>query len=291
MKLGSDSMHAVEYADAGLFQQKAGDFLVLREAENCYFLSLLLDISANAGGLEAFRPRLFAVEESGAVVAAAMLFPSGRLLMTGAADETARAFIDFLAASKVQLTGIHGPAPVSRECARAWLKRTGQGYEVARTERVYQLDCVTYPPPASGRMEVATVADRGLLTGWFKGFGRETACEDHAFDKMLDYAIECGTLFLWKDPVPVAMATWCSPTLHGGCINLVYTPPELRRRGYAKAVVSGLGRRMLASGRRYCFILTEPTDSHTNSLYQQIGARAVCELMRCNILAAAEAGR
>lgn len=41
---------------------------------------------------------------------------------------------------------------------------------------------------------------------------------------------------------------------------------------------------MLANGRRFCFILTEPTDGQTNMLYQQVGARTLCELMRCNIL-------
>ena len=89
---------------------------------------------------------------------------------------------------------------------------------------------------------------------------------------------------MWMEPQPVAMAAWVMPTLHGACMNFVYTPPELRRRGHGKAVVSALARHMFDSGLEFCFIYAGTTDALLNSFYMKIGARTLCEFMRCAIL-------
>ncbi len=280
-------MRVVEYPNARLFDQRVGSFLVLREAENSYFLGLLPDLIAKSGRLAVSPPRFFAVEDRDVVVAAAMLFPTGCLLLTWATHEMISLLVDGLGRANAHITNVYAPAHVSRVLAEVWAERTGQRYEVNRAERVYQLTRVSYPPPRTGRMEVATAADHPLLKPWFEGFAREAHYEERALDNIRQTLVASGTLFLWEDPAPVSMAAWVSPTPHGGCINFVYTSPQFRRQGYAKAVVAALGRLMLGNGRRFCFILTEPTDRQTNMLYQQIGARTTCELMRCNVLPAA----
>ena len=280
------SMRVVEFPDVHTFDQRVGRFLILREAENCYFLGLLPGIMARSSQPMLPRHRFFAVEDHDVITAAALLFPDGCLLMTWASHEMINVLVDGLARTNAHITNIYAPAHVSWVLAQAWTERTGQRYELNRAERIYQLARVSYPLPSHGRLEVANSADHPLLTSWFEGFGREAEYEDRGLDKIRESLVASRTLFLWKDPEPVAMAAWVSPTPNGGCINFVYTPPEFRHRGYAKAVVSALGRLMLSSGRRFCFILTEPKDSQTNLLYQNVGARTLCELMRCNILPA-----
>ncbi len=278
------SMRVVEFSDARRFEERVGRFLALREAENCYLLGLLPGIIAKSGRVDTPQPRFFVVEDRDVVAAAAVLFPEGCLLMTWASHEMINTLVEALARSNARITNVYAPAHVSWVFAQTWSERTGQRFEANRAERVYQLARVTYPAPATGRLEAATVADHPLLAKWFEGFGREAAYEDRALDSIRQSLVATRTLFLWKDPDPVSMAAWVSPTPNGGCINFVYTPPEFRRKGYAKAVVAALGRLMLANGRRYCFILTEPTDSQTNMLYQQVGARTLCELMRSRIV-------
>jgi len=281
------SIRVVEHPDARRFDQRAGKFLLLREAENSYILGFLSGGVANAGRPDVPRPRFFAVEDHDTVVAAAILFPDGCLLTTWATHEMINLFVDSLARANVRVTSIYAPAHISWMFAQAWCERTGQRYEPNRVERVYQLARVSYPLPVRGRMDVATDADHSFLKSWIEGFAREAAYEDRALDKIRESLVAGHTLYLWKDPEPVSMAAWVSPTPNGGSINFVYTPPEFRRRGFAKALVAALGRLMLGSGSRFCFILTEPTDRETNFLYQQVGARTLCELMRCRILPAA----
>ena len=59
---------------------------------------------------------------------------------------------------------------------------------------------------------------------------------------------------------------------------MVYTPPELRRRGYASAAVSALTKKLLDSGRKFVFLFTDLSNPTSNKIYQQMGYQAVCDI-------------
>jgi predicted GNAT family acetyltransferase len=124
-----------------------------------------------------------------------------------------------------------------------------------------------------------------LVRQWVQGFMEEAEFETggHNADDLTTALLTQRTLYLWKSPQPVSMAAWVSPTPNGASINFVYTPPEFRGQGYGKAISSALAGQMLASGLKYCFILTDVHDERTNALYQAIGARTLCEFLRCTI--------
>ncbi len=61
-------------------------------------------------------------------------------------------------------------------------------------------------------------------------------------------------------------------------VGPVYTPPELRGRGYASAITAAATQRILASGRRFCFLYTDLANPTSNSIYQQIGYRPVTDI-------------
>jgi predicted GNAT family acetyltransferase len=89
-------------------------------------------------------------------------------------------------------------------------------------------------------------------------------------------ADEC--IHLWRDGgqfVSIAAAVGRTPS--GIRIGLVYTPPPLRRRGYAGALVAALSQKLLDSGRRFCFLFTDMTNPTSNKIYQQIGYQKICE--------------
>jgi uncharacterized protein len=60
-------------------------------------------------------------------------------------------------------------------------------------------------------------------------------------------------------------------------IGPVYTPPALRRRGYASALVTELSRRLLDSGREYCVLYTDLANPTSNRIYQEVGYERVCD--------------
>lgn len=60
-------------------------------------------------------------------------------------------------------------------------------------------------------------------------------------------------------------------------VQLVYTPPENRKRGYASACVASLTARELATPGRTCMLNTDLANPTSNGIYQAIGYRRVGE--------------
>ena len=84
-------------------------------------------------------------------------------------------------------------------------------------------------------------------------------------------------LVLWEDGEPVSVAGYGGRTPNGIRVGPVYTPPELRGRGYASALVAGLSTMLLAEGRKFCFLYTDLANPTSNRIYEQIGYERVCD--------------
>src|SRR5206468_1492050 len=90
--------------------------------------------------------------------------------------------------------------------------------------------------------------------------------------------IERNEKFVWEmHGQPVSTATLMGPTPNGIRISVVYTPPELRGRGYASACVAALSQRMLDAGKRFCFLYTDLANPTSNKIYRTIGYEPVCD--------------
>jgi hypothetical protein len=61
-------------------------------------------------------------------------------------------------------------------------------------------------------------------------------------------------------------------------IGPVYTPPELRRRGYASAVTAATSQAELDKGRRFIFLFTDLANPTANKIYQAIGYEPVIDV-------------
>jgi predicted GNAT family acetyltransferase len=58
-------------------------------------------------------------------------------------------------------------------------------------------------------------------------------------------------------------------------ISLVYTPPDLRQRGYATACVASLSQMLLDEGWQFCTLFTDLANPTSNSIYRKIGYKPV----------------
>jgi hypothetical protein len=57
----------------------------------------------------------------------------------------------------------------------------------------------------------------------------------------------------------------------------VYTPPELRGRGYASALTAYVSAEQLAAGRSFCFLYTDLANPTSNRIYVALGYERVCD--------------
>ena len=180
-----------------------------------------------------------------------------------------------------QLPGWMGPSPGIRGFTAAWERATGGGAaHLALAMRIYVLDRVPSAPPVPGRSRVAVPADRERLAGWRRAFTAETGAHGAGDDlAVIDRAVAEGSLHLWEDDgEAVSMAKTSGGPSAGTRIGLVYTPPELRRRGYASACVAALSARTLQRGQRYCYLYADLANPISNSIYQRIGYRPVADV-------------
>ena len=140
---------------------------------------------------------------------------------------------------------------------------------------MYAADAVTIPSDVAGRLRQATHGDAPLLRVWCDEFVAEagvTAAPGDAIGRRID----AGSLFVWEvDGDVVSMAAVTAPQGDVGRVQLVYTPPVHRKRGYASACVATLTARELAHQGRTCMLYADLANPTSNGIYQAIGYRRV----------------
>jgi GNAT superfamily N-acetyltransferase len=269
-------------ADATAFLDRAGDFLLAREAEH----NLILGLS----GRLRTDPRLygedpyFAVALDGErVVGATMRTPPHNLILSLMEDDAALEPIAEETHSVFgTLPGVVGPkGPVAR-FARIWEDRTGERARIGIQQRVYRASAAVPPKGVPGSMRTYEEADRDLVVGWMDAFIREALPQAPPEDAVgwleRNLSNPDAGIELWIDEgEPVSFAGYGGSTPNGIRVGPVYTPPELRRRGYASALTAGLTRMLLEGGRTFCFLFTDLANPTSNSIYQRIGYEPVSD--------------
>ena len=214
------------------------------------------------------------------VVGAAFRTPPFKLALGPMPPAAVYALVDDAARMWSSLPAVIGPVDEAGRFARAWAARTGVAARPDARQRVHQVDVVTpqeRPPP--GRARSATDDDVDLVVSWVTAFAAETGAQmDEARAAIARWRHGDG-LLVWDDGGPTSMAARVGDTPNGARIGAVYTPPAARGRGYAQAVTTALTERVLASGKRSCFLYTDLANPTSNALYARIGYRPVADVV------------
>jgi hypothetical protein len=274
----------VRLDNAAAFLAEAEPLLLADEARH----NLILGIAGSVrnGLYEDFR--LWLVREGDEVVGAALrTLPYNLILGRPASPAALAALVETVAGEK--LPGVVGAEPEVQEFAELWTRRTGVAARTNMRQGVYALERVEPLPAVAGSAHVATEDDRELAVRWWIAFAEEALHEGgpgrERAEEMIDYRLSSRSsgILLWEDyGHPVSIAGWGGPTPNGIRIAPVYTPPELRGRGYATALTAELSQRLLdgrlfAGGRRFCFLFTDLANPTSNAIYERIGYRRVAE--------------
>jgi len=269
-------------SDAGDFERSAFPFLVAREAEHNLLFGILAGIRAG----EYAAPPYFAVVRDGErVVAVALRTPPFNLVLSTIDDPGAVPLLAVDAAARwPDLPGVLGPTDDARRFAELWQARTGCAATLHTAERAFRLTTVIAPRPVAGRIKLAEPADRAWIAAWLVSFGAEALRQTQDLARMEAFAdriiarLGGRAMYLWDDGGPVSMTLASAVTPHGSRVGAVYTPPELRGRGYASALVAAASQAQLDTGRRFCFLFTDLANPTSNHIYQAIGYEPVCDV-------------
>ena len=177
------------------------------------------------------------------------------------------------------LPGVVGEPETADRFARAWCAGREVGIKHTMRQRVYGLTEVRPIPLSSGDLRRAGMEDKELVGRWAAAFNKDTfghVDEDRIVERA-DRMLERGDVYIWTDGEPVSIAASTRPTGDAITIGMVYTPPHLRKRGYASSCVAALCRRLLESGFKHCALYTDLANPTSNKIYKQIGFSEVCD--------------
>lgn len=269
--------------DARGLLERASKVLMADEAAHCLPLGLL-SMMVEGEGPSDIKPLLALVEDEGEVEAVALQTPPNNLVLSRIPG---RGSLVFLAGALHErypdLPGVIGPEPEAGYFAVEWASIRRRPGELTRAERIFRCERVESPKGVTGSARRATAEDReflleGLLAFQEEAIGRPVEKAEVA--EMLErrFKSEGAGFFVWDDGGPVSMAGYGGRTPNGIRISAVYTPPGLRRRGYASAVTAAATKTLLDEGRRQCFLFTDLANPTSNHIYQEIGYLPVCDV-------------
>jgi len=263
--------------DAARFLGEAEELLLRDEARH----NLVLGVAGVVRDRPDFYldPRFWMARDDNVVVGAALRTPPYGLALAQPLHPDAIAAL--AAAIDDELPGVVGAVPEVDTFAAHRRTRT----RLVREQGIYALNSLADVRRAAGCSREATADDYELVADWFDAFVGEALPEgepssEEQRERMIRARLSSDDsgITLWEDDgTPVSMSGYGSPTPNGMRIGPVYTPPELRGRGYATSLVAEQSARLLREGRRFCFLYTDLANPTSNAIYERIGYVRVCE--------------
>jgi GNAT superfamily N-acetyltransferase len=276
--------------DAAEFLAAAGEYLWRERARNTVILTVSEQLRLSparyaqpAGGDAADGPAGCPLlgwwtDHAGAVGGAFLHTPPHPLLLTAVPAAAAAGLAAALAGRP--LGGVNGYAEAAEAFAATWRAATPGGQATQeRRLRLYRLGELAWPDPVpDGAPRVAADRDAPLLAGWFGAFAEEVHDTDAGEDQAVAVRdkLSHGGVTVWEaGGRAVSIAAVTRQVVKMVRVGPVYTPPELRGRGYASAVTAEVSRRAREAGAEEVLLYTDLANPTANSIYQRIGYRAV----------------
>jgi len=273
-------MHVKTYRDSGALLADAQDFFEKEEAKNAIMLSALLSlVPGSEHGKEP--PFLATVWNGFRLNLVAFMAPPGPLLLSSYQeylDTAVETLAGNLMASGAHVSGVLAPCALAAEFASAWTRVGGVVQRLDMHEREFVLREVVFRGAASGCLRPAMAEDLHRVIQWSLAFHSDVRMPlpTSQIEARVRSKLDSGDVYLWEDGgTPVSMAGKVGSTSRSARIGLVYTPPELRGRGYATSCVAHLSQRILDSGKDVCTLSTNLANPISNRIYERIGYRPV----------------
>ncbi|HLQ75961.1 MAG TPA: GNAT family N-acetyltransferase [Terriglobia bacterium] len=276
------NMRCTVHSSGAEFLKACEEYLLRNESEHNLILGKRAEADANAAdGTDVTR---ISIHRNDTVVGAAVLHPSERSLLSRMDEPSIHALIGFMDATNIRIDSVVGPIESSECFADSWKEITETTPRLLLHTGVYELTEVVFPDPDGRKLIPAGTVDPDLAFQYLLGFLADCFPDlpdpQRSARQMLERHAGNGTLFFWQgeeDSVPVSMAAKTRESRNGATISLVYTPPQLRKRGHASRMVAALSDRCLKDGKRFCNLFADVKNPTSNAIYQEIGYRKIAE--------------
>lgn len=271
-------MQGKQYHSVHLFRRQLEPLLLKNEAAHNLFYGVLLKIN------ETNSPIFMGLveKENRVVMGFLQTNPAQIIVATFSAldEQDLEAIALWLYQQKIQVPGLIGEVETIHSLVKAYERLAKVTYEVRMRQRIYQLTEVAPLPKVNGLFRKAVEKDTPIICRWIHEFCEEIG-EVITFEEAKKEATKLmkeERVFVWEvNSQPVSMACWTRPTKTNVTINLVFTPKEERKKGYATACVAHLSQHLLNQGYKSTSLYTDLANPTSNHIYQEIGYRPILD--------------
>ena len=204
------------------------------------------------------------------------------LVLTPMSPELLSEAVNAVIAADPQLPGVSGPKELVAEFLRLFFQRhpNPRPIKSTRGELIYTLS-VLHEPKYDGELFTATSAEYELALEWMMAFGVEAELIMDGVEESVAKKIENGELFFWRHEGRfVSMvghaAIVAGPTGNVARIGPVYTPPELRGKGFASYCTAAVSKILLELPAQL-MLYTDASNPTSNGIYIKLGYRLLDE--------------
>jgi len=193
-------------------------------------------------------------------------------------DEAVDFFASSLLEHNIDVDFIMTEKELAKSFCEKYGKLTGKNYNNNMSLVLYILEKVNELELVKGNFRKLDKNDLFYLPYWYADF--EPACKLGEYDlshgiEEANKAVENGNAYLWADDYPVSIAATVRRTSNCIFIGQVYTPPNLRGKGYSTACVSYLSQKLFDDGFKYCALYADCANPYSNRVYQKIGYKKI----------------
>lgn len=189
--------------------------------------------------------------------------------------------IDGLA--EYEIPGVTTEKTLAELFAKEYTTRRGLTFKASMSQRIYQLTTVNPDVKQFGIVRLFEEKDMHFFPYWFEAFN---AAGIYGNTKMYipqdteayHYRLSSKKLYVLEvDGAPVSMAGFTREMQTAIGVAFVYTPPYYRGEGYASSCVAQISQIALDKGFTKCVLYTDLLNPTSNSIYQNIGYKAICD--------------
>jgi predicted GNAT family acetyltransferase len=270
------------FQDPVKFFNHVNEFLIQHEAENSILFS-------NIEGIISKRYTgnnlMISIQRKGKIVLVAIMTPPHNLVLSYTqVMKSIEHLIRFLINNNIELPGLLAFKKSAQRFVKLWTKKKKISHNLVMNERVYKLERVNERYLGSHAFSPVDLSYESLILKWLKSFIEEALPHenseiDEELRKLTRQRIKENRYYmLFDNEVPVSMVHRARNTPNGNLINQVFTPYDLRGRGYATEAVARISKVILDDGNRYCFLFTDLSNLTSNKIYQDVGYKPIMDI-------------
>ncbi len=251
------------------------DFLEQREIENNIIIGICNNLSQSKADTSLMK---FITVLDGNKIIATSLLTTSKLLISSVdtINESACIIAEYLKDNFIKIPGVLVETKYANEFENVYNEALSSKKELM----VHQLVNMEEQLLSTGIFSLATANDVEVLAEFRYNFQEETKTLPNYSRKDINNIclslIQNKLFYTWKvnDEI-VSCSAMIRSTKNIGIVGIVYTPPALRGKGYARSCVQELSKQILRNGFSSCGLFTDQSNPISNHLYKSIGYKPV----------------